>query len=555
MHRPILLLCILFPVIVTATHTPVSETKRLESLCRIWGFLKYYHPHVARGQRNWDQELIEKIPQVLAAQDKETLNEIYAAWLEALGKVRRCNNCSVHQLVQAPPAPDFSWLQDTSVFSPAVSARLAYIRDNPNRGRHYYYERRYRFFRVQTSYRHEKTYSHTRYPSKEYRLLALFRYWNVIRYFYPCTYHLQPNWNEVLNNMVPLFADAPDATAYQLALQRLDACLQDSHSGYTSTEMFYHFGPYYPPFYYDIADGKAVIRKSLQDSLMQAADLAPGDVITAIRGRPLQEYIDSCRPYMSGSNEPARLRGTWHLLMSGKEDTVSVTVDRNGQTRNTLMHRWHVRNARLSPEPDTAAAWRQLDEQIGYFNISKLTRRNIREGMRTFRHTKGLIIDMRKYPTTAAIALSRYLMPKRTGFARIASPNLHYPGTFRYGRLWKVGPLFHNRHYYRGQVVLLINEYTQSMGEYTTMALQRIPGVVLAGSQTAGALGNVASIKLPNGEGQPYFTGLGVYYPDGKEAQRVGIRPDIPVRPGISALRERRDEVLERAAAYIRTGK
>jgi hypothetical protein len=124
MHRPILLLCILFPVIVTATPTPVSETKRLESLCRIWGFLKYYHPHVARGQRNWDQELIEKIPQVLAAQDKEALNEIYAAWLEALGKVRRCNNCSVHQLVQAPPAPDFSWLQDTSVFSPAVSARL-----------------------------------------------------------------------------------------------------------------------------------------------------------------------------------------------------------------------------------------------------------------------------------------------------------------------------------------------------------------------------------------------------------------------------------------------
>ncbi len=70
------------------------------------------------------------------------------------------------------------------------------------------------------------------------------------------------------------------------------------------------------------------------------------------------------------------------------------------------------------------------------------------------------------------------------------------------------------------------------------------------GSQTAGADGNVSVLTFPGGY-QTWMTGLGVYYPNGKETQRVGIVPDIVVHPTIDGIKQHKDEVLDRAIKYI----
>jgi hypothetical protein len=41
---------------------------------------------------------------------------------------------------------------------------------------------------------------------------------------------------------------------------------------------------------------------------------------------------------------------------------------------------------------------------------------------------------------------------------------------------------------------------------------------------------------------------------DGKQLQRVGLVPDIEVKPTIEGIRQSRDEVLERALEYAQTG-
>ena len=53
---------------------------------------------------------------------------------------------------------------------------------------------------------------------------------------------------------------------------------------------------------------------------------------------------------------------------------------------------------------------------------------------------------------------------------------------------------------------------------------------------TAGADGNVSQINLPGGI-QTYFSGLGIFYPDGTPTQRIGIVPDIEVKPTLAGLR------------------
>jgi len=47
---------------------------------------------------------------------------------------------------------------------------------------------------------------------------------------------------------------------------------------------------------------------------------------------------------------------------------------------------------------------------------------------------------------------------------------------------------------------------------------------------------NVSNIVLP-GNIYTSFTGLGVYYPDGRETQKIGIIPDIEVKPTIRGVR------------------
>ncbi len=99
---------------------------------------------------------------------------------------------------------------------------------------------------------------------------------------------------------------------------------------------------------------------------------------------------------------------------------------------------------------------------------------------------------------------------------------------------------------YKGKLIVLVNELTQSQAEYTAMAFRAGDNTTIIGSTTAGADGNVSSIFLPGGL-RTMISGIGVYYPSGEETQRVGIVPDIELKTTIQGTREGRDEFLDKA--------
>lgn len=49
-----------------------------------------------------------------------------------------------------------------------------------------------------------------------------------------------------------------------------------------------------------------------------------------------------------------------------------------------------------------------------------------------------------------------------------------------------------------------------------------------------------------------FISGIGVYYPDGTETQRIGIVPDIEVKPSIEGIRNWKYELLEKAIELIK---
>jgi len=54
-------------------ETPISENDKLYTTIKLWGFLKYYHPNVAKGNFQWDDELF-KIRE--NTKDANTIEEI-----------------------------------------------------------------------------------------------------------------------------------------------------------------------------------------------------------------------------------------------------------------------------------------------------------------------------------------------------------------------------------------------------------------------------------------------------------------------------------------------
>jgi len=159
-----------------------------------------------------------------------------------------------------------------------------------------------------------------------------------------------------------------------------------------------------------------------------------------------------------------------------------------------------------------------------------------------------LIIDIRNYPSEFMVfALGSLLVDHKTDFVRFTHGDLSNPGAFHWGPPLSLEP---KQPHYPGKVVILVDEFTQSQAEYTTMAFRSSPRTKVIGSTTAGADGNVSPIPLPGGF-RSMISGIGVFYPNKKPTQRIGIIPDREVKPTIAGISAGRDEVLEAAIREI----
>ncbi|MGH7461095.1 MAG: S41 family peptidase, partial [Longimicrobiales bacterium] len=155
-----------------------------------------------------------------------------------------------------------------------------------------------------------------------------------------------------------------------------------------------------------------------------------------------------------------------------------------------------------------------------------------------------LVIDIRNYPREFMVFdLGQHLVAKETQFARFTAGDLTNPGAFRFTPPISLRP---KAPHFGGTVVILVDETSLSQSEYTAMAFRAAPKALVVGSTTAGADGNVSPVFLPGGL-RTGISGIGVFYPDRKPTQRIGIVPDLVVRPTIAGTRAGRDEVLEAA--------
>lgn len=532
-----------------------QQIENLAVLGRVWGFVKYYHPAVAAGEHNLDAALFRVLPQVLASASTEARSQLLSNWVTSLGPVPFCPKCREPAPNNVRLQPDLAWLTDNHQLSPTLSQQLGYLRRNRNQGPHYY---------VSTApgvgnpiFQHEERYPLLKsdMPDDGLRLLALYRYWNMIAYFFPYRYAIGEDWQRLLPEFLPQFVAARTPEQYRLTALALIARVHDTHATISGPDRILtaYKGKYQAPVQVRFVEGQAVVTDYFDQQLGPATGLQKGDVLLQIDGRKVADLVAERRHITPASNEPTQLRNIARDLLRGPTEQVSVLVRRNGQELPFTLNRYLLSKLNLALESGTpdpkAPAWRVLPGNIGYLSLGTIKNKDLPAIMREAQDTKGLIVDIRNYPADFVVfSLTNYLLTKPTDFVQFSVPMTTYPGLFLQTAPLQVVP--GKKPAYPGKVAVLVNELSQSNSEYTAMALRAVPGATVLGSTTAGADGNVSAITLP-GNISTYISGIGVYYPDGRETQRIGIVPDIEVKPTINGIREGRDEVLERAVTLL----
>lgn len=521
----------------------------LELLGRVWGLLKYHHPEVAKGNYNWDYELFRILPAYLNVKNNQERDNALTGWIEKYGEIPACKKCKP-TTDNAVLRPDLLWM-DNSDLSGDLRSRLKEIYTNRHLGANYYVALEPNVGNPR--FTHEDAYTGMPFPDDGFRLLTLYKYWNTIEYFYPNKHLTVKNWNTVLKEYIPKFINSKNELEYELASVQLIGEVHDSHAnlwggGDKIAELR---GKNFAPFRAEFVENKFVVTDYYNPEFLNTAKLKTGDIITHINGRTVQSIVDSLKPYYPASNEAAMLRDISVDLLRSSKNTINLTYISDDQTsehevvlyeRQKLnMYNWYKVNK-------DEKCFKLLDDNIGYVTLANIKKDDIAEIKESFKNTKGIIIDIRNYPSTfVPFALGSYFVSKSTPFVKFTQGNINNPGEFTFTEILKI-PKHKNQ--YGGKLVVLVNENTQSQAEYTAMAFRAGDNCTIIGSTTAGADGNVSAILLPGGL-RTMISGIGVYYPNGKETQRIGIVPDITVKPTIAGIKKGKDEVLEKAIEII----
>ena len=527
---------------------PITETQKLSATCKVWGFLKYYHPNVTDGSKNWDEQLFQILPKVEEAQTAEAFSAVMENWIVSLGEVKSYPASKPASKVEYFDKNfDLSWFSKNELFSKSLSKKLKFIEENRIQGKQFYYTSD-PYIKVQN----EIKYPDFKWTDKNLRLLALFRYWNQMEYFFPYKYKMDENWDAVLMEMLPKFITAQSEMDFVLAMREISVKLDDTHASTSTNKLYDYFGDKFVAFDVEFIDNKAVVVKFKNDSLSKNDDVRIGDVITKVDGKTVEDLINVNLKYAEGSNRPAILKNIYWAVFNGKTESIEIEFSRENKVSTKTVKRYKYQNLKI--QFASTEKWKLLEDNIGYIDVESIKADELPAIMEKFKNTKAIVYDARKYPKERNIEedLAMYLYPAEKSYAKFIDADLTYPGRYIWREDQKTGKT--NPDYYKGKVIILENEKTQSHGEHLVMCLQAAPNATIIGSQTAGADGGVCKYEIIKGY-NTVFTGFGIFYPNKKETQRIGIVPDIEVKRTILGIQQGRDEILERAILFAKNGK
>lgn len=541
------------PVEVEAEAAGEGQVEAIGRLITVWNFVKYHHPQARSGRLAMDPEFFELFPKIRAAASVNEADRVLADWVMQTGFGAPCDPCAGAadrgDIALASPVPQ--WL---ARLPEGLQRPLKRMYDNrgAEEANFLVHNRPDSDGKGPVDFTNEPDYRQV-WDDHDEALwaLALARSWGALQYWFPYRDIMDESPEALLPGAVARVLAAQTPDDYQNAITRFVAGAQDSHVG---------IGQFYGAFFRK--DARCTIPYSLRyiegqlvvdgRQTMPQGPLQAGDALLAIDGRPVAEIAGRIRPYIAASNEDALGRNLMSEVRLGPCTVREVEVQR-GEARLTLGVEWqdyrqHSINS-FAPHYQPGETIETLPGNVTYVRYQQLKKADLERLREQANASAGLVLDMRGYVSDNIVPdLAGLLIDEPVDMARSSRPSPATPGEFVWNDPVALSPRPDGQRI-TVRVVALIDHSAQSASEYATMAW-RAAGVKVFGSRSAGADGDVTRAPLPSGA-QLSFSGLGIFYPDKRPTQRIGIVPDVEVRPTVAGIREGRDEVLERALEYL----
>jgi C-terminal processing protease CtpA/Prc len=418
-------------------------------------------------------------------------------------------------------------------------------------------------------WRPDKPYAEMTNPSYDYRLLAVFRLWNVFHYFHPYL-ELAGDWDAVLPELIARMAAVSDGREYALAMAEMAARTADGHTSLTGNptlDQLYGEAPL--PLLIRWIEGAWVVTAVSDDPAIRnshgevepgevgeseedsrAGDFVEvGDVVLSLDGVPVAAREDLLRRHLAASTAAGLRRKIADRLLSGPQGSaVAVTV----QGRDNRLKTVRLRRGPWTPKPSGETV-RVLAGNLGYVDLNRLTPEEVDGMFDRLKGTRGIVFDMRGYPNGTGWSIAARLNVRGARFGALFRRRLisgvendeaQTSVSFSQELPTSEAPT------YIGKTVLLIDERTVSQSEHLGLFFEAANGTKFVGTPTAGANGDVTYFTLP-GIASVRFSGHEVRHADGRQLQRIGLVPDVLVAPTLRGVREGKDEVLERGIEFL----
>jgi C-terminal processing protease CtpA/Prc len=398
----------------------------------------------------------------------------------------------------------------------------------------------------------DRTYAEMRAPELPYRLLAVFRYWNVIHYFYPYK-ALIGDWDGVLPQLLARMEEAEGARGYAEAVLAMSTRVPDGHTNaYGHPEIPKILGESRLPLQVRWIEGAYVV--TAEDDDMRKAGIEVGDVLLAVDGEPVAARAARLRRFVTAATEAALRNRIGGLLANGAARSTAVLTlsGQDGAPREIRVERVPRAHSFRPQRPGPVV--QVLPGNIGYADLTRLETAQVDGMFEQLAKTRAIVFDMRGYPHGTAWGIASRLGQGGAKVAarfRRAEVSALVDGdmdetSFAFAQTLPVPAKLK----YTGRTVMLIDDRAISQSEHSGLFYEAANGTRFVGSPSAGANGDVTVFTLPGGI-TITFSGHDVRHADGRQLQRVGLQPDIPVEPTIAGIRQGKDEVLERAVQYL----
>jgi carboxyl-terminal processing protease len=515
------------------TAQTIDDTSKYKTLGLVWGFLKYHHPEVSKGKSDWDAKFIEMYDKMEAVETPSQINALYSSWISSLGKIPEKPGKITLPKNLFSENEDYRWFE-TSGFDASLIATLNSIKGcKYNAGHHY--ASTGSLTGVQ-DFSNEKGFEGFDISKKSHRLLNLFSFWNMTQYWNINKYMFDDDWLEILDESIAEFITADNAVAMDWAKAKLFARLKDSHTETMFKGLVETFSKKRPPFNIVNCNDTLVINMAYNMEWFTKEGLTLGDAITAIDGVPIKKLLKENPGRYMGAGNDSYLRSmysSWLRYNQGDSARYEI-VHRDGRKEIKVLQHFETFDfdkelQQLKGDPV------KLPDNIGYLNLAKATKDELKEFFSGNKDKKGIILDLRNYPENFNQRnLTQYLLPEKKKFLSwMQSAGIAGLAEKDAGSVLDFieDPLVtgNSKNYYKGKIVLLVDYRTISWSEFLGMAIQQAPNCITIGEPTAGVVVNVTYFTLPD-KTSMRFTGPQASYPDsGEIVYRKGLRIDVPI--------------------------